>query len=74
VGHTLGAAGALEAIQCVRAMHEGLLPPTINYGEPDPECDLDYVPNTARPARTRCILSCSSAFAGSNAALLLGAP
>ena len=47
-GHLFGAAGAVEAMMCVRALHEGVLPPTINYRNPDPECDLDYVPNEAR--------------------------
>jgi len=74
VGHTLGAAGALEAILCVKAMQEGTVPPTINYDDPDPECDLDYVPNAARRLRVHCALSTSSAFAGNNAALLLGRP
>jgi len=64
----------MEAILCVKAMREGVVPPTINYGEPDPECDLDYVPNVARDHAVRCALSCSSAFAGNNAALLLGLP
>lgn len=73
VGHTLGAAGALEAILCVKVLQEGILPPTINYGEADPECDLDYVPNVARYQAARCVMSCSSAFAGNNSALLLGA-
>ena len=50
MGHTFGAAGAIEAIMCVLALHEGVLPPTINYREPDPACDLDYVPNEAREA------------------------
>ena len=48
MGHTFGAAGAIEAIMCVLALHDGVLPPTINYREPDPDCDLDYVPNEAR--------------------------
>lgn len=74
VGHTLGAAGALEAIMCVLAMREGVLPPTIHYGEADPECDLDYVPNIARRLPARCVLSSSSAFAGNNAALVLSLP
>ena len=73
IGHTLGAAGALEAILCVRVLQEGTIPPTINYGEPDPECDLDYVPGAARRQLVRCALSTSSAFAGHNAALLLEA-
>ena len=48
LGHLFGAAGAVEAMMCVLALHEGVLPPTINYRTPDPECDLDYVPNEAR--------------------------
>jgi 3-oxoacyl-[acyl-carrier-protein] synthase II len=74
VGHTLGAAGAIEAVVCVRAMAEGVVPPTIGYDEPDPECDLDYVPNVARRHSFRCALSSSSAFGGNNAAILLGLP
>lgn len=73
IGHTLGAAGALEAILCVKILREGVLPPTINLEEPDPDCDLDYVPGVARRLPIRCALSTSSAFAGHNAALLLGA-
>ena len=53
MGHTFGAAGAIEAIMCALALHDGVLPPTINYREPDPECDLDYVPNEARRAQRR---------------------
>lgn len=74
IGHTLGAAGALEAILCVKVLRESIVPPTINYGVPDPECMLDYVPNVARSHEVRCALSCSSAFAGNNAAILLGRP
>ncbi len=74
VGHTLGAAGALEAIVCIGAIREGIVPPTLNYAERDPECDLDYVPDEARSVEVRRALSLSSAFAGNNAALLLGAP
>ena len=48
LGHMFGAAGAIEAMACVLAIHEGVIPPTINYEEPDPDCDLDYVPNEAR--------------------------
>jgi len=71
IGHTLGAAGALEAILCVKVLQEGIIPPTINCHERDPECDLDYVPGAARRQAIRCALSTSSAFAGHNAALLL---
>lgn len=74
VGHTLGAAGALDAIVSVKVLREGVVPPTINYGEPDPECDLDYVPNCARSQPVRRVLSCSSAFAGNNSAVLMATP
>jgi len=74
IGHTLGAAGALDAILCVKVLREGLLPPTINSDEPDPECDLEDIPRSARPQRVRCALSTSSAFAGHNVSLLLGLP
>lgn len=70
-GHTLGAAGAVEAVVTVLALRDGFLPPTINYTEPDPECDLDVVPNTARPTAPRCALSSSFAFGGLNAVLAL---
>ncbi len=72
-GHLLGGAGALEAVICLRAMHHGVLPPTINYTTPDPACDLDYVPNEARPARIRALLSNSFGFGGHNATLLFAA-
>ncbi len=70
-GHLLGAAGGLETAICALAMHEGVLPPTINYQNPDPECDLDYVPNTARKAASRAILSNSFGFGGTNGCLIL---
>jgi 3-oxoacyl-[acyl-carrier-protein] synthase II len=70
-GHLLGAAGALEAMFCVRALQEGRLPPTINYETPDPACDLDYVPNTARRAEVHTTLSNSFGFGGHNACLIL---
>ncbi len=74
-GHLLGAAGALEAIACLLALRDGCLPPTINYEVPDPALDLDYVPNTARPAPIRTALSNSMGFGGHNASLIfLGAP
>jgi 3-oxoacyl-[acyl-carrier-protein] synthase II len=71
-GHCLGASGALEAIFCVLAINEGVVPPTINYETPDPGCDLDYVPNEARPADVRVVVSNSFGFGGHNASLVLG--
>jgi 3-oxoacyl-[acyl-carrier-protein] synthase II len=71
--HTMAAAGALEAIATVLALVEGKLPPTINYQTPDPECDLDYVPNLARAARVRTALSNSSGIGGNNASVVLRA-
>ncbi|MGH7639942.1 MAG: beta-ketoacyl-ACP synthase II [Candidatus Dormibacteria bacterium] len=71
-GHLLGAAGALEAAACVLAIDRGLVPPTINLESPDPECDLDYVPNLAREQRIDVALSNSFGFGGHNACLALG--
>lgn len=68
-GHMLGAAGAVEAIACVLALKNGVVPPTIGYQEPDPECDLDYVPNTARQVNIELALSASLGFGGHNAYL-----
>jgi nodulation protein E len=68
-GHALGAAGALEAVATVLALHHGILPPTANYNEPDPECDLDYIPNNARAVQVEAALSNSFAFGGLNAVL-----
>jgi 3-oxoacyl-[acyl-carrier-protein] synthase II len=70
-GHCLGASGAVEAIFCTLAIHEGVLPPTINYETPDPECDLDYVPNEARQADVGVAVSNSSGFGGHNASIVL---
>jgi 3-oxoacyl-[acyl-carrier-protein] synthase II len=69
-GHLLGGAGGLEAGITALALRDRRLPPTINYEKPDPECDLDYVPNQARPAEVRYALSNSFGFGGTNAALL----
>jgi len=69
-GHMLGAAGAAEAIWCVQALRQGLLPPTINYVTPDPRCDLDFVPNVARPAELHVALSNAFGFGGHNTMLL----
>src|SRR5467141_2586355 len=71
-GHTLGAAGAIEAALCILGMRNGLLPPTINQETPDPDCDLDYVPNRARKAKVDLSLSNSMGFGGHNVALVIG--
>ena len=70
-GHLLGASGALEAVICARVLRENILPPTINYEFPDPVCDLDYVPNRARTARPKHVMSNSFGFGGHNATLIL---
>jgi beta-ketoacyl-acyl-carrier-protein synthase II len=70
VGHLMGGAGALEALATVKAIYEGVIPPTINYETPDPDCDLDYVPNVARPARLRAAMSNSVGLGGHNATVL----
>jgi 3-oxoacyl-[acyl-carrier-protein] synthase II len=72
MGHTFGAAGAVEAIMCALAIRDQKLPPTINYANPDPECDLDYVPNEARDAKVRVTLSNAMGLGGHNGCVLLG--
>jgi 3-oxoacyl-[acyl-carrier-protein] synthase II len=72
MGHTFGAAGAIEGMMCVLAIHEGTLPPTINYRHPDPQCDLDYVPNEAREARVDVALSNAMGLGGHNGCVLFG--
>lgn len=71
LGHTMGAASAIEAIACVLALSEGVLPPTANYETPDPECDLDYVPNKARRREIDVALNNAFAFGGNNSCLVL---
>ena len=71
-GHTLGAAGAIEAIAVLAGIHGGFVPPTANYREPDPKCDLDYVPNIARNLQIRVALSNNFGFGGNNCSILLG--
>ena len=73
-GHLLGAAGGLEAAIAAMTIRTGIMPPTINYETPDPECDLDYVPNTARKKTIRNVLSNSFGFGGTNATLIFSAP
>jgi len=73
-GHLLGAAGALEALFGTKALLENILPPTINYETPDPDCDLDYVPNQARPKELERVMSNSFGFGGHNATIILGKP
>ena len=72
MGHTFGAAGAIEGMMCVLAIHEGVLPPTINYRHPDPACDLDYVPNEAREVRVDVALSNAMGLGGHNGCVLFG--
>jgi 3-oxoacyl-[acyl-carrier-protein] synthase II len=71
MGHLFGAAGAIEAMMCVRALSDGVLPPTINYRNPDPECDLDYVPNEARKTQVDIAISNAMGLGGHNACVLL---
>ena len=71
-GHTLGAAGALEAAVCIVALEDDLVPPTLGLSRPDPACDLDYVPGAARRQRLRHVLSNSFAFGGNNTSLVFG--
>jgi 3-oxoacyl-[acyl-carrier-protein] synthase II len=71
-GHLLGAAGGVEAVFCVKALDDGMLPPTINYQTPDPDCDLDYVPNQKRAKAVRRVMSNSFGFGGHNACIIIG--
>jgi 3-oxoacyl-[acyl-carrier-protein] synthase II len=71
-GHCFGAAGAIEAMMCVLAVHNSMLPPTANYEVPDPECDLDYVPNEARQRQVDVALSNAMGLGGHNACVLVG--
>ncbi|MFT7823506.1 MAG: beta-ketoacyl-ACP synthase II [Sulfurimonas sp.] len=70
IGHCLGAAGAIEAVTCLMAMRDGVLPPTINYTTPDDDCDLDYIPNEARKAELNVVMSNSFGFGGTNGVVI----
>jgi len=72
-GHLIHAAGVTEGIVCIQAMKQGVLPPTINYENPDPDCDLDYIPNTAREKKVRVAMNNSFGFGGQNVSVVLGA-
>ena len=69
IGHSIGAAGAIEAVVCVKALQEQLIPPTINLDTPDPACDLDYVPHESRAAKMEHVMSNSFGFGNCNVAL-----
>jgi 3-oxoacyl-[acyl-carrier-protein] synthase II len=73
IGHTMGASGAFGLLASVKSINEGILVPTINLHEPDPECDLDYVPNEARRARAQIVLSNTFGFGSRNAVLVVKA-
>jgi len=70
-GHLLGASGALEVVICVKALQSQIAPPTINYETPDPECDLDYIPNKARSFKIHRVMSNSFGFGGHNATIII---
>jgi act minimal PKS ketosynthase (KS/KS alpha) len=74
VGHSLGAIGSIEVAACALAIEHGVVPPTANLTEPDPDCDLDYVPVTARAARLNAVLSVGSGFGGFQTAVVLTRP
>jgi 3-oxoacyl-[acyl-carrier-protein] synthase II len=72
-GHIMGATGAIEAVFCTLAIRDQIMPPTINYETPDPECDLDYIPNEARPGKVKVALDNAFGFGGHNSVLVIKA-
>ena len=74
LGHLIAAAGATELITCILAMRDQILPPTTNYSTPDPDCDLDYIPNEPRKADVRTVMSNSFGFGGQNNSLIISKP
>ena len=72
-GHLLGAAGGIESVICVKTIQDGMIAPTMNLAEPDPDCDLDYVPNAARAVKVRTVLSNNLGFGGQNASVVFRA-
>jgi len=72
-GHLLGAAGGIESVICVKTIEKGIVPPTMNLVEPDPDCDLDYVPNVARQVAVKTVLSNNLGFGGQNASVVFRA-
>ena len=73
IGHALGASGGMEAVACVKTIETGIIHPTINYSNPDPDCDLDYVPNIARDLPVSTALSNSFGFGGQNSCVIFRA-
>ncbi|MDY0395077.1 hypothetical protein RWE15_12430 [Virgibacillus halophilus] len=71
-GHMMGAGGVTECIACIQAIKKSLVPPTINYDQPDPQCDLDYVPNQSRQADVKAAMSNAFGFGGQNSSLIVG--
>jgi 3-oxoacyl-[acyl-carrier-protein] synthase II len=72
LGHLLGASGGVELVLCMKALQHNICPPTINYNTPDPDCDLDYTPNTPRERKLRAVMSNSFGFGGHNASIIAG--
>ena len=72
IGHPLGGAGAIESVACIKTIQTGIMHPTVNYENPDPNCDLDYIPNQPRLKDVKTVLSNSFGFGGQNACVIFG--